>query len=93
LAHSLIPQRRLTNQALTGTPLRRPEDVVGWFGAVQAQEFEPAKWGLALRMRDGTSRSIGRAFDEATVLGIGAAFEAATNLHLRRPSLDVARAA
>lgn len=36
---------------------------------------------------------IGRAFDEPTVLGIGAAFEAATNLHVRRPSLGVAKAA
>ena len=64
----MIAQRRLANQALTGTPIRRPEDVVGWFGAVQAQEFEPAKWGLALRMRDATSASIGRAFDEGRIL-------------------------
>ena len=63
-----IAQRRLANQGLTGTPLRRPEDVVGWFGAVQAQEFEPAKWGLALRVRSATSGSIGRAFDEGRIL-------------------------
>jgi hypothetical protein len=68
LAHSLIARRRLANQALTGTPLRRAEDVVGWFGAVQAQEFEPAKWGLALRLRSATSASIGRAFDEGRIL-------------------------
>lgn len=64
---SLAP-RRLANQALTGSPLRRPEDVVGWFGAVQAQEFEPAKWALALRMRGATSASVGRAFDEGRIL-------------------------
>ena len=63
-----IAPRRLANQALTGSSLRRPEDVVGWFGAVQAQEFEPAKWALALRMRGGTSASIGSAFDEGRVL-------------------------
>jgi aspartyl-tRNA(Asn)/glutamyl-tRNA(Gln) amidotransferase subunit A len=44
--------------------------------------------GLPLSMQ-----IIGRAFDEPTVLGIGAAFEAATNLHVRRPSFDVAKAA
>jgi aspartyl-tRNA(Asn)/glutamyl-tRNA(Gln) amidotransferase subunit A len=44
--------------------------------------------GLPLSMQ-----IVGRPFDEATVLGIGAAFEAATNLHARRPSLVVAKAA
>jgi aspartyl-tRNA(Asn)/glutamyl-tRNA(Gln) amidotransferase subunit A len=44
--------------------------------------------GLPLSMQ-----IVGRAFDEPTVLGIGAAFEAATNLHVRRPSFDVAKAA
>jgi hypothetical protein len=63
-----IAERRLANQRLTGTRLRRPEDVVGWFGAVQAQEFEPAKWALALRMSGGTPSSIGRAFDEGRIL-------------------------
>ena len=44
--------------------------------------------GLPLSMQ-----IVGRAFDEPTVLGIGAAYEAATNLHVRRPPLDVAKAA
>src|SRR5712691_3948652 len=26
-------------------------DVVGWFGAVQAQDYRAARWALALRMR------------------------------------------
>ena len=63
-----IAPRRLANQALTGPVLPRPADVVGWFGAVQAQEFEPAKWALRLRMREGTSASVGRAFDEGHIL-------------------------
>jgi aspartyl-tRNA(Asn)/glutamyl-tRNA(Gln) amidotransferase subunit A len=44
--------------------------------------------GLPLSMQ-----IVGRAFDEPTVLGIGAAFEAATKLHERRPSFNVAKAA
>ncbi|MDQ8727684.1 amidase [Bradyrhizobium sp. LHD-71] len=47
-----------------------------------------SKSGLPLSMQ-----IVGRAFDEPTVLGIGAAYEAATNLHLRRPSFAVAKAA
>jgi aspartyl-tRNA(Asn)/glutamyl-tRNA(Gln) amidotransferase subunit A len=38
--------------------------------------------GLPLSMQ-----IVGRAFDEATVLRIGAAFEAATGLNARRPAL------
>lgn len=44
--------------------------------------------GLPLSMQ-----IVGRAFDEPTVLGIGAAYEAATGLHLRRPSFNLAEAA
>jgi len=47
-----------------------------------------AATGLPLSMQ-----IVGRAFDEPTVLGIGAAFEAATNLYQRRPSFSVAEAA
>ena len=42
---------RLADQGLPGR--RRPADVVTWLGAVQAQEYAPASWGLALRMQDG----------------------------------------
>ena len=44
--------------------------------------------GLPLSMQ-----IVGRAFDEPTVLGIGAAFEAETRLSERRPSFSVAKAA
>ncbi|MGH7701091.1 MAG: winged helix DNA-binding domain-containing protein [Gemmatimonadales bacterium] len=45
-----IARERLGNQGLAGPGRRGPADVVGWLGAVQAQEYAPAKWGLALRM-------------------------------------------
>ena len=64
-----IAHARLRNQLLSVAGLRRPEDVVGWMGAVQAQEFEPAKWGLAQRMRDGaTEADVQRAFDAGRIL-------------------------
>jgi len=63
-----IAPRRLVNQALTGSPFGKPEDVVGWFGAMQAQEFEPAKWAIALRMRDGRRSAIGQAIDDGRIL-------------------------
>ena len=64
-----IAECRLRRQILNAAPLRRPEDVVAWFGAVQAQEYEHAKWALGLRARDGTVvRDVERAFDDGRIL-------------------------
>ena len=64
-----IAARRLLNHRLTGAPLRRPADVVAWCGAVQAQEYEPAKWALALRMPDGTvDADVEQAFETGRIL-------------------------
>jgi hypothetical protein len=64
-----IRSRRLANQRIEGPACRTPADVVAWSGAVQAQEFDPAKWGIALRMRDGvTDADVVRAFDAGRIL-------------------------
>jgi hypothetical protein len=64
-----IVRLRLQNQCISGAARRSVADVVGWFGAVQAQEFFAAKWGLALRMTDGTTEAaIQRAFDSGRIL-------------------------
>jgi hypothetical protein len=42
---------------------------VAWLGAVQAQEFGPAKWGLGLRLSEATTdNSITKAFDAGQIL-------------------------
>jgi hypothetical protein len=42
---------------------------VSWLGAVQSQEFEAAKWGLGLRLREGTTDAeVQRDFDEGRIL-------------------------
>ena len=63
-----VAKQRLTNQRLIGVPLRRPADVVGWFGAIQAQEYEAAKWAIALRLNRATDAAIQRAIDEGRIL-------------------------
>src|SRR5262249_29207050 len=50
-----IAQRRLARQLLLRTQLRRPDEVVGRLGAVQAQEYGPAKWALGLRLHRSTA--------------------------------------
>jgi hypothetical protein len=64
-----ILNRRPANQRIEGPACRTAADVVAWFGAVQAQEYEPAKWGLGLRMRDGVRNAdVERAFDQGRIL-------------------------
>jgi winged helix DNA-binding protein len=63
----LISQR-LHNQKLSSPDLRKPVEVVRWFGAVQSQDFEAAKWALALRMRSATHDGIEDAFNRGTIL-------------------------
>lgn len=63
-----IINARLSNQRLTGTPLATPADVVSWLGAVQAQEYDQAKWALAMRSRRTSAATIDRALTDGTIL-------------------------
>ncbi len=49
---------RLSNQQIADTKFKKPEEIVGWFGAMQAQVFAMAKWALGLRLKDENEGSI-----------------------------------
>jgi hypothetical protein len=54
---------------LVGEPaLSAPADVVRWFGAVQAQDFGPAKWSLGERLPGTTDAEVQRSFDAGDFL-------------------------
>ncbi len=63
-----IAQARLRNQSIGEPRLRDAADVVSWLGAVQAQEYEPAKWGLGLRIPGSVEPEIERAFEAGRIL-------------------------
>jgi len=46
-----VARERLRNQRLIGAPFATPEDVVGWLGAVQAQDYAGAKWAIGQRTK------------------------------------------
>jgi len=48
---SRIGHRRLANLRISRTLGGSPAELVAWLGAVQSQEYQAAKWGLALRLR------------------------------------------
>ena len=60
--------RRLSQQRLARDPLATPAEVVGWLGAVQSQEYQPATWSLGMRMAGATSAEVDRAFDDGAIL-------------------------
>jgi len=60
--------QRLCNQKLSSPDFAEPVEVVRWFGAVQAQDFNGAKWALALRMREATNALIQSAYDEGRIV-------------------------
>jgi winged helix DNA-binding protein len=74
---------RIRNQRLTGTAFTSSEEVVGWLGAVQAQEYMAAKWGVSLRARGLTAASIDAAFDQGEIL----------RTHVMRPTWHFVRPA
>jgi hypothetical protein len=63
-----IVQRRLRNQKLTRSEFRRAADVVAWLGAVQAQEYSPAKWAIGLRANGITDADVEHAFNDGALL-------------------------
>src|SRR5215211_6195979 len=63
-----IVQQRLHNQHLLGAPFARPGEVVQWFGAVQAQEYPGATWGIAQRMDGLTQAAIDETYAEGAIL-------------------------
>ena len=71
-----IAHRRLHNQRLADNPLGTPEEVVGWMGAVQAQDYGPAKWSLGERSRGAVDADVDRAMAEGAIL----------RTHLLRPT-------
>jgi hypothetical protein len=60
--------RRMRAQRLSAPMPADPAAVVAWFGAVQAQEYQPAKWGLAQRAPGLTDARIDQALADGTII-------------------------
>ena len=63
-----VARARLSNQRLVGPPFAAPEDVVRWFGAVQAQDYAGAKWAVAQRTAGCGDAEVERACAEGRIL-------------------------
>src|SRR5262249_33207224 len=63
-----IAYQRLHNQLITQRKFEKPDDVVRWLSAVQAQDYGAAKWALGLRSQAVTDDDIEQAFADGTIL-------------------------
>ena len=63
-----IAHRRLRAQRLVGDKFERPEEAVAWLGAVQAQDYAGALWGVGLRLSRATESQVERAVAERKIV-------------------------
>jgi len=63
-----ISSCRLFSQKIASTEFTSPKEVVGWMGAMQAQDFAMAKWAVGLRLLNPTNAKIEKALNEGEIL-------------------------
>jgi hypothetical protein len=68
MPHPEIARRRLASQRLSSTTFTTPVEVVSWLGAVQAQEYPGAQWGLAQRMRQAAAAQVDAALASGAIV-------------------------
>ena len=68
MTSSEIIRLRLCNQQLAATKCTKPQDVVSWMGAMQAQDYRMAKWAIGLRLMASDDTIVEKAFNEGKIL-------------------------
>ncbi len=63
-----ILRRRLQAQRLIGPGFATPAEAVVWFGAVQAQDYRGALWGVAQRTENATDGDVERALADRSIV-------------------------
>jgi len=59
---------RLHNQQIAGTSFTTAQEMVGWMGAMQAQDYNMAKWAIGARLPHATDKQIETALDNGEIL-------------------------
>jgi hypothetical protein len=67
---------RLYNQQIGETHFTKPQEIVKWMAAMQAQEYAMAKWAIGLRLKNTTETDVEKACNDGLIL----------RTHLMRPT-------
>jgi len=65
-----ISKQRLISQQINASKFHDAKQTVSWMGAIQAQDFNMAKWAVGLRLSNSTDKSIEAAFDRGEIIRI-----------------------
>lgn len=71
-----IANNRLINQQIVDTRFETARDLVGWMGAMQAQDYAMAKWAVGVRLPNATDQMIETAVSNGEII----------RTHLLRPT-------
>ncbi|MDD2306031.1 MAG: winged helix DNA-binding domain-containing protein [Prolixibacteraceae bacterium] len=71
-----ISTLRLQNQQVSATKFKTVKELVGWMGAMQAQDYNQAKWAIGARLPHLTETQIESAFNQGDIF----------RTHLMRPT-------
>lgn len=66
--NSEVKQIRLASQQLSKQRYHSPQELVGWMGAMQAQDFGMAKWAIAIRLKDCSEKDIEDAYNRGDII-------------------------
>jgi hypothetical protein len=71
-----ISNTRLFSQKIAATEFTSAKEMVGWMGAMQAQDYTMAKWALGTRLLNSTDEMVENAFNKGDII----------RTHLMRPT-------
>jgi hypothetical protein len=60
--------QRLVNQRIDGEKFEKPEEVVRWLGAIQAQDYLQSLWAIGLRLKSATVADIEQAILDGKIV-------------------------
>ena len=60
--------QRLVNHRIEGVKLEKPEEVVRWLGAMQAQDYIQALWAIGLRLKSPAVANIEQAISDGRIV-------------------------
>lgn len=63
-----IPHLRLASQKISHTAFTKPEEVVSWMGAMQAQDYLMSLWGVGLRTKGCTQKDVEQAIADRKIV-------------------------
>lgn len=63
-----IPNIRLQSQQLAGTAFCSPKQLIGYMGAIQAQDADMCKWAIGARLPKSTVQQVNDALDKGDII-------------------------